>query len=214
MDRDEDDAQLTLDQHHPEVGSPRAISQNFGMAGEGDAGRLQRFLVDRRRYQRGDLPGHGEVDGADDRGMGERAGPRIHAAERQIGGQFAGREHRQDRISGVAGNFKGLVQRLVVFAWENVHGGTDDLEGFPHPADVADHEKAVWPGGFDVFRDDFRANAGGIAHGDRDWQGHRNLLMRPGRGRAGERNEQSFAGRFKKGRRVNVAVTIHRAILA
>jgi hypothetical protein len=58
--------------------------QHLGVAGVVDAGRMQRFLVDRRGDDGGDIAAQRELGGLPDAGRSRGAGARIDVAERRL----------------------------------------------------------------------------------------------------------------------------------
>ena len=62
MDGGEEKAQRPADDHHADLLGARQVGQHLGMAGIAVAGEIDRFLVDRRRHDRGDAAVQGPLD--------------------------------------------------------------------------------------------------------------------------------------------------------
>ncbi len=160
VDRRQHDAQLVVEQHHAHVRAPGQFGQDFGMAGMGDAGRVQRLLVQGRGDQCAHPPllrqsraqQHGLVRGA--------ACPRIEPAGRQIVGQGRAGLHDLDDAGG---------EPRLLRAVDRENGEVQRCRGTEQRGGVAHHDagrqalgRREQPGA------DLRPDSGRVAHADRD----------------------------------------------
>ena len=190
VDGDQADAQVAGGEHHHrpagavEAGGGGQLGQEFGVAGEGEAGLIERRLGDGRGDQPARLAGErearGGLDPADDR-PGRRGGgfPRDH---RRRQGQIENRqgvfEHR--RRLGRVGHRPDASRRPRPRRRRQRSGVSDHHEG---GAAVAQRQ----PG----LDDDLRADAGGIAQAEREGRG---------------RHRVSMVAEFRKSRSVRLAI--------
>ena len=111
-----------------------------------------------------------------------RRGPaaaRVDAAERrrdQVGRKALDLEHRQ-AVGRHVGQLPGVVEP------GHRQQAADDAGGAAHDGDVADDERARRLAALEQPGDDLRADAGGIAHGDRQRQRREEAMRHCRRGR-------------------------------
>ncbi len=163
MRRDVDHPELGRDQHHRDFRRAGERGQKLGMARIPVPGGVQRLLAQGRGADRRGLAGLDHLDGALDVAERRFAGDRRDAAERVV---------LRDQPEIDAGHGAGCVGRLAGRG-DGLHRQVffHDAAGLAQALGIADHDgsaerRDVGPG--ERLHDDLGADAGGIAHGDRD----------------------------------------------
>ena len=161
MDGDEDDAQLVIREHHRDLIRAGEIREHLGVARTGDAGQRQRFLVDRRGDDGGDVACVGEVDGVADIGIGRGARGGAEPARGYIGQRLGRRDDVDD-----TGCLRRIARR---FDHADIKIEAQSAGGRGQGSRIADHDRAdrkVVPG--EKLQRNFWPDAGGIAHRNRN----------------------------------------------
>ncbi len=94
MDRDKDDAQGPIGEHHRDIRRAGFMRKNFSMSGKGHTGGMQCLLVDRRRDKPPDSSLLRQPDSGDDGPMCKCPRLRIDNTIGQICWEMADTEHR------------------------------------------------------------------------------------------------------------------------
>ena len=99
-----------------------------------------------------------------DRRGGGAAAAHVDAAERRL--DEVGRQARHLEHGQAIGRHVGELDRIVEPG--DRQKAADEARGRPHDGDVAENERARRLAALEQPRDDLRADAGGVAHGDRE----------------------------------------------
>ncbi|MNV58262.1 hypothetical protein D3C71_1506250 [compost metagenome] len=151
--------QFVVGQHHGEVLRGGAVGQDLGVAGIVDAGLVHGLLVQRRGNDGADTAGLRVVDGGAHIVIGRASGGGADLPQRQRVGQgrATGDDMNTPRIGAGLGD---------VADFHDVQACAQLGSGAAQRACIAVHHTGCVQALRNRLDDDFRADAGGIAHGD------------------------------------------------
>ncbi|MNI56797.1 hypothetical protein D3C73_1118210 [compost metagenome] len=152
-------AQFVVGQHHGEVLRGGAVGQDLGVAGIVDAGLVHGFFIQRRGDDGADTTGLRVVDGGANIVIGCASGGGADLPQRQFVGQggATGNDMNAPRIGAGLGD---------IADFHDVQARAQLGSSASQRARVAVHHAGCVQALCNRLDDDFRADAGGIAHGD------------------------------------------------